>query len=143
METRKATNKILEMIDEGILNPTDVVTMCLKYMSEDEVEDMARINEIYLEDEEDEDEEEPSYYKCSEEERQKLAIFEDDAGSWPYIINVGESRFDMHPLKAAPTEEIARTMVDELCKTYKCVEAVYMPENNDDINEVIYSWYLD
>lgn len=121
METRKATNKILEMIDEGILNPTDVVTMCLKYMSEDEVEDMARINEIYLEDEDDDEEDE----------------------SWPYIINVGESRFDMYPHESAPTEEAARARVDELCKTYKCVEAVYMPEDDDDINEIIYSWYLD
>jgi hypothetical protein len=52
-ETRKATNKILEMIDEGVLNPRDVVLMALKWMSEDEVKEMCSANEINLEDEED------------------------------------------------------------------------------------------
>lgn len=54
-ETRKATNKILEMIDEGLLSPTSVVTMCLKWMSEDDVAEMAEANELFEEDEEDEE----------------------------------------------------------------------------------------
>jgi hypothetical protein len=48
-ETRKATNKILEMIDEMVLDPKDVVLMCLKWMSEDDVAAMAEANEIKLE----------------------------------------------------------------------------------------------
>ena len=51
-ETRKTTNKILEMIDESILNPRDVALMCLKWMSEDEVAEMAKANELDLEQEE-------------------------------------------------------------------------------------------
>jgi len=52
--SRETTNKILEMIDESILNPRDVVLMCLKWMSEDEVTEMAKANELF-EEVEDED----------------------------------------------------------------------------------------
>lgn len=55
---REATNKVLEMIDEGLLSPTSVVKMCLKWMSEDDVAEMLKANEIDLEREEEEDEEE-------------------------------------------------------------------------------------
>lgn len=51
-ETRKTTNKILEMIDQSILDPKDVVLMCLKWMSEDEVTEMVKANELDLEQEE-------------------------------------------------------------------------------------------
>jgi hypothetical protein len=54
-ETRQATNKILEMIDEGLLNPRDVVLMALKWMSEDDVKAMAEANELFEEDTEDEE----------------------------------------------------------------------------------------
>lgn len=55
---REATNRILELIDEGVLRPETVVLAALKYMSEDEVADMAHINEfdIFFDEEEDEDE---------------------------------------------------------------------------------------
>ena len=56
-KTRKFTNKLIELIEENILDPKDVVIMCLKYMSEDDVEDMCKSNEIfnYDEDEDDDD----------------------------------------------------------------------------------------
>lgn len=44
--TRECTNQLLEMIDEGLLDARDVVLCCLKYMSEDDVRDMAHANEI-------------------------------------------------------------------------------------------------
>ena len=50
---RKATNRLLEMVDEGLLNPRDVLLMALKWMSEDHVKEMCTANEIFLEDEED------------------------------------------------------------------------------------------
>ncbi len=53
-DVRKTTNKVLEMIDEGLLNPKDIVMMCLKWMSEDDVKEMCKANEINLEDEKDE-----------------------------------------------------------------------------------------
>ena len=49
--TRKVTNKLLEMVDDGILDPKTVLTAALEYMSEDDVKDMAAANEFYDEDE--------------------------------------------------------------------------------------------
>ena len=49
---RQQTNYLLELIDSGLLDPRDVVTMALKYMSEDEVADMMRINDVLVEDDE-------------------------------------------------------------------------------------------
>lgn len=54
--TRKVTNQLLEMIDEGALDPQTVVEACLAYMSEADVADMAHSNELILE-ADDEDEE--------------------------------------------------------------------------------------
>ena len=51
--TRSTTNKVLEMVDEGLLNPRDVLLMALKWMSEDDVKEMCKANESNLEDEED------------------------------------------------------------------------------------------
>ena len=55
VNTRVTTNKILEMIDEGILDPKDIALMALKWMSEDDVKAMAEANELFEEDEEDEE----------------------------------------------------------------------------------------
>ena len=46
-ETRKVTNKILERIDEGLLDAKDVLLACLKWMSEDDVTAMAEANELF------------------------------------------------------------------------------------------------
>jgi hypothetical protein len=52
-ETRKITNQILEMIEEGILDPQVVVKACLCYMSEADVADMARAEDLISDDDED------------------------------------------------------------------------------------------
>jgi hypothetical protein len=58
-KTREFTNKILEAIEEGMLDKDMVIMACLKYMSEDQVKDMAEANCFFEhEDEEDEEEEE-------------------------------------------------------------------------------------
>lgn len=54
-ETRKATNKVLEMVDEGMLNPRDILVMALRWMSEDDVKAMCEANEINLEEEQEDD----------------------------------------------------------------------------------------
>ena len=54
-EPRQVTNKVLEMVDEGILNVKDVLVMALRWMSEDDVKEMCKANEIYLEGEDAED----------------------------------------------------------------------------------------
>ena len=54
--TRQATDKILEMVDEGVLDRDTVIMSCLKYMSEDDVADMAHANEFFINEEEEDDE---------------------------------------------------------------------------------------
>ena len=51
---RKATNKVIEMAEEGVLSWEAIARAALDYMSEDEVADMAQCNE-FIEDEEEED----------------------------------------------------------------------------------------
>ena len=52
---RKATCKALEMADEGLISYRFLAECALKWMSEDDVAEMLRANEIYVEDDEDED----------------------------------------------------------------------------------------
>jgi hypothetical protein len=56
--SREYTTKLLEMVEEGILDRDMVIMACVKYMSEDDVKDMMHCNEMILEDEEDMEEEE-------------------------------------------------------------------------------------
>lgn len=50
---RKVTNQLLELVEEGVLDPQTVLEACLRYMSESDVADMARSNDL-IEDEEEE-----------------------------------------------------------------------------------------
>ena len=50
---RDYTVKLMDMMEEGVLSAQAVADMCLAYMSEDDVKDMCRANDIL--DEEDED----------------------------------------------------------------------------------------
>jgi hypothetical protein len=50
---REMTSKLIAMMDEGLISAQAVAEMALAYMSEDDVADMMRCNDI-LEDEEDE-----------------------------------------------------------------------------------------
>ncbi len=54
-KTREYTTMVLDMMDEGVLDPKAVAEMCLAYMSEQEVKDMCRSNDILPADEEDEE----------------------------------------------------------------------------------------
>ncbi len=57
--TREYTTKLLDAIEEGLLSPQAVVEMALTYMSESDVEDMMRVNDLlYYLDAEDEEEDE-------------------------------------------------------------------------------------
>ena len=68
---RKYTNMLLEMIDDGLIDRDLVITACLKYMSEDEVQDMMEANEFIDEQFEDEDE-----YDGQPDEAQEWADFD-------------------------------------------------------------------
>jgi len=61
-DVRQATDKILEMVEEGILDKDTVIMSCLKYMSEDDVADMAHSNEFFINEEDDEDDWDGSNY---------------------------------------------------------------------------------
>ena len=55
--TCKYTDLLLEMIEDGLLDRDTVITACVLYMSEDQVQDMMESNEFIPEQFEDEEEE--------------------------------------------------------------------------------------
>lgn len=112
---RKATNKILEMVEEQVLDPKEVVLMCLKWMSEEQVKDMARVYELF---EEEDEEEEPA----------------------SYILFAGETKDSLYPLKAFRDKDEAIADAKETVKLgCPCAEVCYMPEDDLDTNEVVWS----
>ena len=52
--TRKATNRLIELAEDGVLSWEDIARTALNWLSEDEVDEMARVNE-FIPDEEDEE----------------------------------------------------------------------------------------
>lgn len=62
--TREMTNKLLELVDNDLIDKDYVIRACVGYMSEDEVADMCASNDINLDgDFEDEDDGQPSTYE--------------------------------------------------------------------------------
>jgi len=51
-DVRRATKRIYEYMDDGILDPRTVAEACMSYMSESEVADMANANDWFMYDEE-------------------------------------------------------------------------------------------
>lgn len=58
--SRGYTNKILDMMAEGILTPAQVAHMAVGWMSEDDVKEMMEANELLDDEEEDEIDQEES-----------------------------------------------------------------------------------
>lgn len=56
----------------------------------------------------------------------------------PYIIFVGHKADDMQPFESASSQNAAVKRAIELQDAFPCVEAVYMPEEDLDTNEVVY-----
>ena len=56
--TRAATCKMIDMMDEGRIDPLDVAIMALNWLSEDSVHEMMLANDLVDEDGEEEHEEE-------------------------------------------------------------------------------------
>lgn len=50
---RTQTNKLIAMMDEGLISAEAVAEMALAWMSEDDVAEMMRANDILLEEDED------------------------------------------------------------------------------------------
>lgn len=51
--TREATNRLLEMVEEGLIDRDMVIMSCVKYMSEDEVADMCQMNDFFYDEDDD------------------------------------------------------------------------------------------
>ena len=68
---RKCTIALLEMMDDSVMDPKAVAEMCLAYMSEADVEDMMRSNDLLLDEDEDEDDGQPT-------EQEEWASFDAD-----------------------------------------------------------------
>ena len=54
LHVREATEKLIDLAEEGVLSWETIARAALNYMSEDEVADMAKYNE-FIEDEEEDD----------------------------------------------------------------------------------------
>jgi hypothetical protein len=67
---RTQTNRLIDMMDEGLISAQAVAEMALAYMSEDDVADMMRCNDI-LDEEDDE-------YDGQPDEAQEWADFDAD-----------------------------------------------------------------
>lgn len=72
--SREYTNKLLELVEDGLLDRDTVIMACVKYMSEDDVKDMMEANEFILEEDEDED----SEWDGQPDEMQEWADFDAD-----------------------------------------------------------------
>ena len=72
---REMTSKLIAMMDEGLITAEAVAEMALAYMSEDEVADMMRCNDILLEEDEDEEDDE---YDGQPDEMQEWHDFDPD-----------------------------------------------------------------
>ena len=59
-DVRRYTNKLLELVDDGLLDKSNVILACVKWMSEDDVQSMMEANEFVRPDELDEEDEDES-----------------------------------------------------------------------------------
>ena len=58
-----------------------------------------------------------------------------------YIMFAGKTQDDLHPISAWVHKEDAIDAAKRLLETkvYKCIEITYMPEDDDDINEIVWT----
>ena len=57
----------------------------------------------------------------------------------PYVIFVGSEKDNMQPFDTAPTDKAAIERAIQLKDVFPFTEAVFMPEDDIDTNEVVYS----
>ena len=71
IDPRQYTNKLLEMVDEGLLDRDIVISAMATYLSDNDVRDMMEANEM-IEDEDDEDQPDPHYFGGEEDEDEEV-----------------------------------------------------------------------
>ena len=57
----------------------------------------------------------------------------------PYVIFVGSKKDDLQPFDTAATEKAAIERAVQLKDVFPFTEVVFMPEDDIDTNEVVYS----
>ena len=57
----------------------------------------------------------------------------------PYVIFVGQSKDNLQPFRSAASERDAIALAQQLQTMFPYTEAVYMPEDDVDVNEVVYT----
>ena len=75
---RVHTDRLLEMIENKELDPADAVKMCVKYMSEDDVEDMMDSNELSERFDPEDDYDDASYDDGQPDEAQEWHDYDPD-----------------------------------------------------------------
>lgn len=55
-----------------------------------------------------------------------------------YVIFAGDSQNCLEPIVSAPNKKAAIIEAKVLEEKYTCVEAIFMPEYNTNINKVVY-----
>lgn len=110
-----------------VVNPDDVTeefyVSCNKDYEGDRVKEYLGLQAYWLE-------------ECTKEEFETMTQDVND-----YILNVGQTRDNLNPYASAHDLEEAETKALELRKTWKCVEIVYMPCADVDVNQIIWAEY--
>lgn len=129
---REFTNKLIELCEEGILDPIGIVRMCVKYMSEDEVEDMCDCNELtdlMFEPDEEEDELEDEY----EEDEDDVEEF-DPPLEFNHVGDIWDT------LEQCETREEIEDVLDEIPRKF----GIWFCDKIDDgVVEVTNQWWDD
>ena len=61
--------------------------------------------------------------------------------TYDYLMFAGKTKNDLYPISSWQNKEDAIEAAKRLLdtKVYKCIEVILMPEDNDDINEVVWT----
>lgn len=82
-----------------------------------------------------------SFIECTKEEYETMTQERNDHIINDYIIKVGRSKAALRPFDSAHTPKEAVDKAKEYTEDWEYVEIVYMPVDNDDINEVVWTWH--
>jgi hypothetical protein len=116
---REITNKVYELMDEGVLSPRAVAEACLRWMSEDDVRRCGDLNGWFYEDEDDDREPNPRraalgrsfvllgdgstqhpytliYTKPFKHNGASFYYFVDNIGGKPRVLSLDEENFRYH-----------------------------------------------
>lgn len=115
-DTRKYTNRLLDAVEDGIIDKDAVISACVNYMSEDDVEDMCRINDfMYIIDDEDEDDlDECDKNKLKECDKNKLKESESPEDAYDFLIKDEQEAIDGYNSKMNDVDDKAKEVFKKI-----------------------------